>query len=120
MPASAQRILTTHAGRLPRPPDLLQMMYDRGVSKAVDEAAIEARTRAAVDEIVRKQREIGLDFVSDVEMSKTGFSTYLEAAAAAMQPEYESIHRTWRWRDTPAASEATSAICRSTSSRQSA
>jgi 5-methyltetrahydropteroyltriglutamate--homocysteine methyltransferase len=63
VPASAQRILTTHAGSLPRPPDLLQMMYDRGAGKPVDEMALEARIRSAVDEIVRKQREIGLDLI---------------------------------------------------------
>jgi 5-methyltetrahydropteroyltriglutamate--homocysteine methyltransferase len=77
MPASAEHILTTHAGSLPRPPDLLQMMFDRGANKPVDNATLEARIRSAVDEIVRKQRDIGLDLVSDGEMSKSGFSTYI-------------------------------------------
>ena len=45
MPASAQRILTTHAGSLPRQ-DLLQMMFDRGAGKPVDETALEARIRS--------------------------------------------------------------------------
>ena len=77
MPGTPERILTTHAGSLPRPPDLLQMMYDRGAGKPVDSAAFEARIRSAVEEIVRRQREIGLDLISDGEMSKSGFSTYI-------------------------------------------
>jgi 5-methyltetrahydropteroyltriglutamate--homocysteine methyltransferase len=77
MPATPQRILTTHAGSLPRPPDLLQMMYDRGAGKPVDGAALEARIHSAVDETVRKQRQIGLDLISDGEVSKSGFSTYI-------------------------------------------
>ena len=77
MPASTERILTTHAGSLPRPPDLLQMMFDRAAGKPVDEAALEVRIRSAVDEIVEKQRELGLDLISDGELSKSGFSTYI-------------------------------------------
>jgi 5-methyltetrahydropteroyltriglutamate--homocysteine methyltransferase len=77
MSSSPERILTTHAGSLPRPPDLLQMMYDRGAGKPVETAALEARIRSAVDEIVRKQRAVGLDLISDGEMSKSGFSTYI-------------------------------------------
>ena len=43
-------------------------------------AALEARIGSAVGEIVAKQREVGIDVVSDGEMSKTGFSTYVERA----------------------------------------
>jgi 5-methyltetrahydropteroyltriglutamate--homocysteine methyltransferase len=77
MSGTPNRILTTHAGSLPRPPDLLQMMYDRVAGKPVDETALEGRMRSAVQEIVSKQREIGIDLVSDGEMSKPGFSTYI-------------------------------------------
>jgi 5-methyltetrahydropteroyltriglutamate--homocysteine methyltransferase len=77
MSATPERILTTHAGSLPRPPDLLQMMYDRGAGKPVDAAVLEGRIRSAVEEVVRKQREIGLDLISDGEVSKTGFHTYV-------------------------------------------
>jgi 5-methyltetrahydropteroyltriglutamate--homocysteine methyltransferase len=77
VPVSVERILTTHAGSLPRPPDLLQLMFDQAEGKPVNPAALEARIRSAVDEIVRKQRDIGIDLVSDGEMSKSGFSTYI-------------------------------------------
>ncbi|UGS38968.1 cobalamin-independent methionine synthase II family protein [Capillimicrobium parvum] len=72
------RILTTHAGSLPRPDDLVELVWARMDGQDVDEDALEARIAAAVDEVVRKQREAGIDVVSDGEMSKPGFSTYVE------------------------------------------
>jgi len=78
MNRSTDRILTTHAGSLPRPDDLVEMMWNKMDGKPVDEAALEARIGSAVDEIVRKQQEVGIDIVSDGELSKPGFSTYVE------------------------------------------
>jgi 5-methyltetrahydropteroyltriglutamate--homocysteine methyltransferase len=77
MAAADGRIPTTHAGSLPRPDDLADMIWARMDGQEVDEAALEERIDAAVKEIVAKQREAGIDFVSDGEMSKTGFSTYI-------------------------------------------
>jgi 5-methyltetrahydropteroyltriglutamate--homocysteine methyltransferase len=74
---SADRILTTHAGSLPRPDDLADLIWARMDGQEVDGAALEARIDDAVAEIVSKQREAGIDVVSDGEMSKTGFSTYV-------------------------------------------
>src|SRR5262245_60162948 len=77
MQRSRDRILVTHAGSLPRPPDLTRMMWDLIDQKPVDEARLRARVREAVAEVVRKQREAGIDIVSDGEMSKVGFSNYV-------------------------------------------
>jgi 5-methyltetrahydropteroyltriglutamate--homocysteine methyltransferase len=77
MRRSTERILTTHAGSLPRPPDLTRMMWDLIDGKPVDEAALRARVREAVAEVVRRQREVGIDIVSEGEMSKVGFSNYV-------------------------------------------
>ncbi len=71
------RILTTHAGSLPRPDDLADMIWERIDGKDVDEAELEAKIDVAVDQVVAKQREVGLDVISDGEMSKSGFSTYV-------------------------------------------
>jgi 5-methyltetrahydropteroyltriglutamate--homocysteine methyltransferase len=78
MNRSTERILTTHAGSLPRPPDLVEMMWARLDGQDVDEAALRERIASAVGEMVAKQREAGVDVVSDGEMSKPGFSTYIE------------------------------------------
>jgi 5-methyltetrahydropteroyltriglutamate--homocysteine methyltransferase len=61
---SADRILTTHTGGLPRPAGLT----DRGDPEAV---------RAAVEETVRRQRDAGIDIVNDGEASKPDYATYV-------------------------------------------
>jgi 5-methyltetrahydropteroyltriglutamate--homocysteine methyltransferase len=71
------RIRTTHAGSLPRPNDLVDMIWSRMEGHPVDEAQLEQRIDSAVRAVVARQREIGLDYVSDGELSKTGFSTYV-------------------------------------------
>ena len=73
----ADRILTTHAGSLPRPDDLADMVWARIDGKEVDEGELEAKIDEAVDGVVARQREVGLDVISDGEMSKSGFSTYV-------------------------------------------
>ena len=77
MKRSTDRILTTHAGSLPRPPDLTRMMWDLIDEKAVDPEVLAARVQEAVVEVVGKQREAGIDIISDGEMSKIGFSNYV-------------------------------------------
>jgi 5-methyltetrahydropteroyltriglutamate--homocysteine methyltransferase len=73
----ADRVLTTHAGSLPRPDDLADMVWARIDGKEVDEGELEAKIESAVDQVVARQREVGLDVISDGEMSKSGFSTYV-------------------------------------------
>ena len=77
MAGASDRIMTTHAGSLPRPDDLVDMIWARMDGHEGDDTALEARIDAAVAEVVAKQREAGIDIVSDGEMSKTGFSTYV-------------------------------------------
>jgi 5-methyltetrahydropteroyltriglutamate--homocysteine methyltransferase len=77
MKLTSDRILTTHAGSLPRPDDLARMMYDVLGDKPVDQEALHRRTREAVAEIVQRQRTIGIDAISDGEMGKVGFSNYV-------------------------------------------
>ena len=77
MKRSTDRILTTHAGSLPRPEDLTRMMWDIIDKKPVDQAKLDARVKDAVAEAVEKQLAAGIDIVSDGEMSKIGFSNYV-------------------------------------------
>src|SRR5665213_1359137 len=72
------RILTTHAGSLPRPDDLAAMIWAGIDGEPVDRAVLDTRIAAAVNEIVARQRAVGIDLVSDGELSKSGFSTYIE------------------------------------------
>jgi 5-methyltetrahydropteroyltriglutamate--homocysteine methyltransferase len=78
MKRSTDRILVTHQGTLPRPPDLQELIAARSQGKPYDEAALAASIRAAVAENVRTQAEIGIDIVNDGEMSKTFFNEYVK------------------------------------------
>lgn len=88
----ADRILTTHAGSLPRPADLIELIWARMDGQEVDSAALEDRVRSAVAEVVAKQRELGIDVISDGEMSKPGFSTYVSERFSGFdgQAEFQS------------------------------
>lgn len=78
MKRSTDRFLTTHTGSLPRPDDLIRMMYAKEEGVPVDAAALGARIRAAVAEVVGRQREAGIDIVNDGEMSKPSYATYVK------------------------------------------
>ena len=75
---STDRFLTTHTGSLPRPDDLIRMMYAKEEGVPVERAALAARVRAAVAEVVRKQADAGIDLVNDGEMSKPSYATYVK------------------------------------------
>jgi 5-methyltetrahydropteroyltriglutamate--homocysteine methyltransferase len=74
---STDRILTTHAGSLPRPNDVVEMVRARAGGDRRDDAADAARLRGAVADVVRKQASIGLDVVDDGEFGKPSFVTYV-------------------------------------------
>ena len=78
MQRSTDRFLTTHTGSLPRPDDLIRMMYAKEEGVPVDAGALAARIREAVAEVVQKQAAAGIDLVNDGEMSKPSYATYIK------------------------------------------
>src|SRR5215472_2894306 len=78
MPRSTSGFLTTHTGSLPRPADLIRMMYAKEEGVPVDAASLGARIRAAVAETVQKQVTAGVAIVNDGEMSKPSYATYVK------------------------------------------
>ena len=78
MHLSTDRILTTHVGSLPRPERLADLLLQRESGEAIDEASFAKQVSAAVHDIVRRQVEAGVDIVSDGEMGKIGYSTYIK------------------------------------------
>ena len=78
MKRSTERFLTTHTGSLPRPEDLVRMMYAREEGVPVEREALAARIRSAVEEVVQKQSQAGVDIVNDGEMSKPSYATYVK------------------------------------------
>ena len=82
---STDRILTTHAGSLPRPADLRDMVLAKARGEPCDRAALEARLRSAVAEVVSRQIECGLDIVNDGELSKPNFTDYVSERIAGCE-----------------------------------
>ena len=78
MRRSAERILTTHTGSLPRPADLVEMIQAREKDGTSSESAFNERVRSAVAETVAKQIDAGIDVVSDGEMGKPSFASYVK------------------------------------------
>ena len=77
MPGSAERILTTHTGSLPRPRALTRLFARRQRGEAVDPAELQAASRAAVQAIVPKQLSAGIDIPNDGEQGRESFVLYL-------------------------------------------
>jgi 5-methyltetrahydropteroyltriglutamate--homocysteine methyltransferase len=76
MKRSSERILTSHAGSLPRPDDLRALLVAKHAGEPYDAAIFADRVRAAVADVVRKQIECGIDVVNDGELSKINFTSY--------------------------------------------
>ncbi|HTV46268.1 MAG TPA: cobalamin-independent methionine synthase II family protein [Stellaceae bacterium] len=74
---STDRIMTTHAGSLPRPADLRDLVVAKASGTAYAPAALAARLKSAVAEVVRQQADCGIDCVNDGELSKTNFTDYV-------------------------------------------
>ena len=80
-------ILTTHVGSLPRPHDLLDAMKLKLSGQDVDEAAYRRRVGEAVTDVVRRQKQAGIDVVSDGEQSKPGFFSYVRERLEGFEPQ---------------------------------
>ncbi len=77
MKRSTERILTTHVGSLPRPPDLIELLVAKESGEPDAQRAFRERARTAVAEVVERQVEAGIDVVSDGEMAKSSFVHYV-------------------------------------------
>lgn len=78
MKTSNDRILTTHVGSLPRPPQLENMLYakEMDVQGGATDAEFQEQVVVAVREVVKRQADLGVSIVDDGEMSKYAYSTY--------------------------------------------
>jgi 5-methyltetrahydropteroyltriglutamate--homocysteine methyltransferase len=92
MKRSTDRFLTTHTGSLPRPEDLVTMMYAKESGVPVDAKALGARIKSAVAEVVAKQIEAGVDLVNDGELSKPSYATYIKDRLAGFGGTGNTFH----------------------------
>src|SRR5919202_6017819 len=77
MQRSTERILTTHIGSLPRPDELRGLLQARDRGDVYDQQALASLVRASVQEVVRRQAEVGIDVVADGEQGKSSFTNYI-------------------------------------------
>ena len=77
MKRSTERMLTTHVGSLPRPQEVVDFLFAQDRGDAYDSAAFDATMRRAVSDAVATQVAAGVDVVSDGEMSKISYATYI-------------------------------------------
>jgi 5-methyltetrahydropteroyltriglutamate--homocysteine methyltransferase len=81
MQRSSERILTTHVGSLPRTQAVTDVVFGRAAGRP-DEPGAAATITNAVKEVVRRQKDVGIDIVSDGEMSKISYATYVSERLA--------------------------------------
>ena len=85
MKRSDSRILTTHTGSLPRPPDLVALLNKKEMGEAYDRGAFDARIAGAIADIVRRQADTGIDVVDDGEHSKVNWMAYARARLSGLE-----------------------------------
>ena len=78
MHRSTDRILSTHVGSLARPHELLEVMREKEHGRDYDPEQFSELIAAAVRDVVAKQAEAGIDVVTDGEMGKVSFLTYVK------------------------------------------
>jgi 5-methyltetrahydropteroyltriglutamate--homocysteine methyltransferase len=81
-----RRIVITHVGSLPRPQSLSAKLLARMTGDPCDAASMSGELHDAVTGIVRKQAEVGIDVVSDGELSKTSFQYYVTDRLSGLAP----------------------------------
>ena len=77
MKRSTERILTTHAGSLPRPAQVLDLVEGRDQREVLSRSGAAEVIEQAVKAAVEQQVAAGIDVVSDGEMGRVGFSAYI-------------------------------------------
>ena len=85
MKRSSDRILTSHAGSLPRPPELANLVGRAERGESIDQVALSRQVEHAVRDVVRKQAETGIDIVNDGEESKSNFTNYVRQRIAPIE-----------------------------------
>jgi len=88
---STDRILTTHAGSLPRPPQVLDLVEGRDQREVTSESGAQQRIAQAVRAAVERQVEAGIDVVSDGEMGRVGFSAYITERLTGFDGELRAM-----------------------------
>ena len=83
------KILTTHVGSLPRSQELSELIFSKDNKEIFDELKFNLVVKKNVENVVKKQLDIGLDIISDGEMSKISYATYVKERVSVFSGESE-------------------------------
>ena len=83
------KILTTHVGSLPRSQELSELIFSKDNKEIFDELNFNLVVKKNVENVVKKQLDIGLDIISDGEMSKISYATYIKERMSGFSGESE-------------------------------
>ena len=72
------KIKTTHVGSLPRSKKLSEILFKKDKNELFDQVELDKIIEEDVNKIVKKQIDIGIDIISDCEMSKISYATYVK------------------------------------------
>lgn len=84
---ASSRIPCTHTGSLPRPDNLVRLMFAAADDIPVDPTAMESAVNDAINEVVQKQIDAGVSVINDGEMSKPSYATYVQDRLSGFQGE---------------------------------
>jgi len=84
---ASSRIPCTHTGSLPRPDNLVRLMFAAADDIPVDLTAMESAVNDAINEVVQKQIDAGVSVINDGEMSKPSYTTYVQDRLSGFQGE---------------------------------
>jgi 5-methyltetrahydropteroyltriglutamate--homocysteine methyltransferase len=99
MKRSDDRILTTHVGSLVRPPELLQLAAEAKDRPAEQQRYVDSLRQATID-VVRRQKEAGVDIVNDGEYGKSSWANYVLDRMTGFEPRPDTLYEAvWLGRD---------------------
>jgi 5-methyltetrahydropteroyltriglutamate--homocysteine methyltransferase len=78
MKRSTERILTTHTGSLPRPPEVVDLLLAEEENRGKQAAELEAAVAAAIDDVVQKQVAAGIDIINDGEQGRPDYTSHVK------------------------------------------
>ena len=82
-------ILTTHVGSLPRSKELSELLFAKDKKENFDQELFDNTVKKNVGEVVKRQLQVGIDIVSDGEMSKISYATYVKDRIKGFSGESE-------------------------------
>ena len=83
------KIKTTHVGSLPRSKELSELLFRKDKKELFDQSQLDKIIEDNVNKIVKKQIDIGIDIISDGEMSKISYATYVKDRIQGFSGESE-------------------------------